>query len=408
MVDGGPKGCIPLAAAVVAALLACAVPRWGGRAEGEGQACPPDARSWAQCGGLDASEGGLGRGKSGAAVNRLELAEWQRRFLRDYHLRSPVILRGWGRARVSGLRARTERHELLGSFGSLQVLTATPSELASGGQRKARTSERLADYVRSMPGHTYLFDDGGFMRTSGLDKDWQTLPGLDALGTFSSWDANSTTSITGIGDALAGPALTFALGGPAQGVAFHVHGDSYSVQLHGRKHWAVYAPGNMTATGYSRSESFGEWSQTRRAGARFSPPTWECILEEGEALYIPEGFAHGTACIGHCVALVHQTEALHEGSAFHSFVQSRRAGTKTDAWHSLRRAVQFDATNSDYWLELGVAYAEFGRLPDAEVCFRHALLVNPLNGDARRNLAGALARSFKPLLAVGVLSGLDC
>lgn len=345
---------------------------------------PPQTSSWR----TKAFE--LQHSPANCTIDRLNLSEWLRRFREDYHLRRPVLLRGWSTPEVSALRRRTERQSLLEDFGKITVFSALPSELVKHGQQIARTPEKLEDYVATMPGERYLFDDGSFMRTSGLDAEFSTIPGLKSLGTFNDWTTNATTNVMGV--EVRGPALTFALGGAGQGVAFHIHGDSYNLQLHGQKKWAIYAPGNMTPTGFARSETFGYWLQRRHGGTDFMPPTWECLQEEGEALYIPEGFYHGTMSVGDSVGVVHQADRLIEGTAFHSFSRAFHARNTTEALQLLRHSIHLDRSNSDYQMQMGVAYASVGLWAEAADAFRAAVQLNPLNRDARINLVTALVR----------------
>mmetsp|Transcript_61079 Transcript_61079/g.133756 ORF Transcript_61079/g.133756 Transcript_61079/m.133756 type:complete len:413 (-) Transcript_61079:43-1281(-) len=329
-------------------------------------------------------------------MERLDLAAWNSRFLKDYHLKKPAILVGWSPEWVQALKDATRPMPLLERFGTTTVLTGRPRELVRDGQKKARQEERLQDYVASMPGSTYLFDDGSFLRSSGLDRSWETAPGLDALGTFNDWSNNKTSYLAGSTQPVKGPLVTFSLGSTGQGVAFHIHGDSYNLHLHGRKQWAIYAPGKMPRTGFSRSETFEDWLRLRRQGPDFTQPEWECIQEAGEVLYIPEGFYHGTSCVEDCVGAVHQVERLTPGTSFERFVASRK-GTPSEAVSLLREALKLDGTNSDYWMELGVLYASAGRLGEAIACLEKSLDLNPLNEDARSNLASLYVRGGRRL-----------
>jgi len=332
-------------------------------------------------------------------IERMDIDAWQRRF-QEHHLKRPAIVRSWRPEHTAKLQEATTRSELLRRFSKSLVLTATPAELARGGQKVARTPVSLYEYVKGMPGLHYLFDDGSFLRQSKLDGDWHTLPGLAGLGTFDDGRSNTTTRVA-VGEAstreISGPALTLALGGDGQGVTFHVHGDSYSLQLHGKKRWAIYAPGSMTRSGFSRVETFSYWLEHRQGGEAFTAPQWHCVQEEGETLYIPEGFYHAAVCVNDSVSFVHQAERLDDGSAFQAFVSARRllaqsSPNVTQVHGLLTRAIELDWTNSDYWMELGVLYASILSWTEAEAAFRKSVDVNPLNDDAWRNLATALIK----------------
>lgn len=224
-------------------------------------------------------------------IDRLNPEEWRARFLSDYHLSQPAILTGWRSNLTVKLMHATSRHRLLSAFGEHQIGVGNGYSLNVEGRPSERM--RLSDYLERMANNAtldwYFFDAGFFLRESGLAADWVPPPGFDELSSFAGQGAAE------------GP-LRFSIGGPGQGIAFHWHQDALSLQLHGRKRWALYAPGQMTSTGYLVTEPLSTWREQRTTAAAspdqmFVPPTHECVQQAGEVFYVPEGFVRRLPCL---------------------------------------------------------------------------------------------------------------
>jgi len=74
-------------------------------------------------------------------------------------------------------------------------------------------------------------------------------------------------------------------------VGFNVHFDDHDVfilQVHGKKHWAIYGPVPVLPMP-------GERAATKGAFQPPVDPVWEAILNEGDVLYIPRGWWHMAA-----------------------------------------------------------------------------------------------------------------
>lgn len=307
-------------------------------------------------------------------IDRIPLDEWTKVFSSNYHLRKPAILIGWRPKFLAALRHSMQRKELLDKFGNVSVSAGLPFELRNDGRTRYGIS--IQDFVEGMPSDRYVFDDGQFTQVTGLRAGWQTLPGLEGLGTFDDWKSNPDV----------GPSLRFSLGGEGQGLSLHMHGDTYSTQLHGQKRWAIYGPHDMPRTGYATTEDFTTWLHQRRnySDPDFSPPTWECVQEPGEVMYVPEGFYHAVTNYGDAVAFVHQAANPTPGTAHHSRIQAFYASQARQpqvAQQHLKDAIKLDSSNSEYRELVGFEclFAKGCGLRKSVEHFAEAVRMNPLN-----------------------------
>ena len=385
---GGSKAPLVAGAAVLAALLAGVFvpigPAWRG---------PPPERAPL----LNATT---------CTIERLDEAAWEARFMDEFYLKKPAILKWDSSEALAALRARTERQVLMRDHGRVTVNVDRFRNLWQPGSSKTAA---LSEYVESIPPASgeYLFDTGEFLKETGLDRDWRTAPGLVQTGHYR--DSSDPAGRSRRGGFAEAPAvgqpvtgiITIALGGDKQGIPFHWHGDAYSVQLHGAKLWVIFAPGQMPSSGFLLSETLEQWLEGRqhqRVDENLAiPSAYQCVQKPGELLYVPEGFYHATSCIGDAVAITqHSVDNVH-GSAYDLYHNASdlltewldlakrkfhtRPATKqklTDAASLLERALKLDSTNSEILLKLEFVAEARGDTRTAIAILRRALKVNPL------------------------------
>lgn len=320
-------------------------------------------------------------------IERLNEAEWEARFIDEFYLKKPAILDWTSSTALESLRAHTQRVVLVRDHGRVQVNLDRFRDLWQPG---SSTTATLSQYIESIPPSSgeYLFDTGEFLKTTGLDRDWRTAPGLAETGRY-----RDPTDPRGI--------ITIALGGDKQGIPFHWHGDAYSVQLHGAKLWVMFAPGHMPSSGFLLSETLEQWLETRQNQTVDSklavPSSYQCVQKAGELLYVPEGFYHATSCIGDAVAITqHSVENVH-GSAYDLYhnasellgewldMAKRKLHGRPSAKQKLaaatsllEAALELDPTNAEILLKLHFVAEARGDNSVAIAILRRALEVNPL------------------------------
>eukprot|EP00933_Yihiella_yeosuensis_P073749 TRINITY_DN8249_c0_g1_i2.p1 TRINITY_DN8249_c0_g1~~TRINITY_DN8249_c0_g1_i2.p1 ORF type:complete len:417 (-),score=52.05 TRINITY_DN8249_c0_g1_i2:394-1623(-) len=319
---------------------------------------------------------------AGSDVDRLNKEQWDRDFILHYWGKRPAILTGWKPESLQRLKKATKRKELLRKFGDMKVQVGSGRTFNLGGIHSKMVS--LRSYLEHLPSGAggaddadrssadYLFDDGSFLAQTGLSKDLPLPPpGLDRL-TWK-WSTGEEAKIR------------FAIGAYGQGISFHSHSDSYNIQIHGEKRWGMYAPGNMTPTGFFPDENYASWLKYRRNGTNFRPPDYECIQRPGEVLYVPESFAHATICLGNSVAIVQHSKTSEDSlSGLVGF--GNRESDPIKSIEYFRNATKIDPTKSDLWESLAICHRNAGH-PKKFVKFLHkALEVNPLDPSPRARL----------------------
>ena len=319
-------------------------------------------------------------------IDRIDFNEnWTELFLRKYYGREPVVLKGWRKSYVTELQRRVKRKAFFETFGHVEVSAGKPWELALKGASVRRTN--LSDFMEtSMVDRdgTVIFDRTSVLRETGMDRDWETLPGLDNRSQFHDWRTRPQK----------GPDLILSLGYDGSGLAFHFHSESYSLMLHGRKRWGIFAPHKMAKSGFAATEDYRTWLAKRSTEER---PTWECVQDPGDLLYVPEGFYHATVNLGDAVSIVHQAAQPTPGTGVHAMESAMRVASQKKtaaALTFLRKAMEFDQSASEFWELSGMVcfQATMEPTPDctleeAVTYFTRASELNPLNHEALKRLA---------------------
>ena len=113
-------------------------------------------------------------------------------------------------------------------------------------------------------------------------------------------------------------ALSFGIGNRGSGVQWHVHGPGFSEALHGRKHWVLY-PSHYEPPYFHHDQSTRNWMEhiytnttrlleylhdKRRNSSSDNSESlypildngrpYECNLEPGDLIYLPDRFHHAT------------------------------------------------------------------------------------------------------------------
>lgn len=223
----------------------------------------------------------------------------------------PVIVEdvtvGWPAVR------RWQRAELLRRHGDVEISLATTAEVTAFGDRLgARRS--LRDFVES-------FDRGENTDLFAFDTSTSLLHGHD--GGYKSKPPGNDASFDTPAGALAEDFTTpeifkeflrdaeigwnmLSLGGADQGLQFHTHGASWLGLVYGAKEWWIYPPGAFpadVAAAMMPLHPAKAWvppmtklleNQRSREQLDTGDRLLHCVQQEGDALFIPAGFAHAT------------------------------------------------------------------------------------------------------------------
>jgi hypothetical protein len=86
----------------------------------------------------------------------------------------------------------------------------------------------------------------------------------------------------------------FSLGGVGTGVGFHAHSENWLGQVVGRKAWFVAPPGPNSKGADWEKKHGCEWLLGNPSAAAQDPRIKSCIVEPGQAIYVPTGWHHAT------------------------------------------------------------------------------------------------------------------
>lgn len=224
----------------------------------------------------------------------------------------PVIVEGvtagWPAVR------RWQRAELLRLYGNVEISVATTAEVvALGDKLGARRS--LRDFVES-------FDRGENTDLFAFDTSTSLLHGHD--GGYKAmppgYDASPDTPTGVLAEDFTTPEIfkdflrdaeigwnMLSLGGADQGLQFHTHGASWLGLVYGVKEWWIFPPGAFPAdiaAAMMPLHPANDWVppmttkllENQRSGEQLGNDDrlLHCVQQEGEALFIPAGFAHAT------------------------------------------------------------------------------------------------------------------
>lgn len=216
-------------------------------------------------------------------IERVEASQLTpEKFKQDYLEQRPVIIRG---ATAHTLFSRmTEKRVMLYCFGDFDVTLSTANK---NSYDKYEAS--LRHYVSKMIGPQTLNASGAatkYFFGDNRHNEWQALFQHYAAPSQYIWSHVS---------------LSFGIGGSGSGVPFHTHGAVFADVMHGEKRWFLQAPGPEPR--FDPDESSLRWmalvlptySNSERA------QIMDCVVSQGEFMYIPSHWHHATLNIGETV-----------------------------------------------------------------------------------------------------------
>ena len=159
----------------------------------------------------------------------------------------------------------------------------------------------------------YVFDQRSFFKSVGgaaLLRSFQVYPGLD----FSKWYGTPDVS------------YVLALGGASTGIPFHYHPAAWLELIKGRKRWWVAPAGAKVQMNVHASPADGDTL------AAENPQICAFVQEEGDIVYVPDGYFHAVANeLNWTVAVGQQAPAGAPGGFVEAHGNSLRAYTRAAA-----------------------------------------------------------------------------
>jgi hypothetical protein len=198
--------------------------------------------------------------------------------------RAPVVFSTAASPPLPQLRARLSRGALLATHGGAAVTLASSNSF-SHAKRAATLREYVEEHVdagvdaqRSAEETFYLFGD------TERSPHWDSL----TRGYAPPLDSASDEGL-----------VVFGVGGRGSGVAFHTHGAAFGETILGAKQWFLSPPQRKPR--FNGSVTQLRWALDRAAGGPGlahdnddDDAVLECVVGEGEAVYVPPGWFHAT------------------------------------------------------------------------------------------------------------------
>ncbi|CAH1240090.1 JMJD8 [Branchiostoma lanceolatum] len=330
-------------------------------------------------------------------------------FKDNFRYKNPLIIRF--RSGASGWINTQEwsKRNLLEKYSGWTVRSGTSLDIVrNGGVGDNETSfyeflSNMAGQKDEEPRQVY---DRDFYRESHLDQT-----------------VNPPAFLSDIGDD-----VTFSVGTSRSGVAFHTETDGWSGLVFGRQRWFLYPPQHTPPGGFWPGYSVIDWFTDVYPKLKDKTKPMECVLEEGEILYLPEGYYHSVLNIGETVSIktkrkdastnlgrwffegnrnddrlvdpqykskeqaregqVHVFKKLHELLPENAEVMLRYSQALADvdrtkeAKQLNQRVIEADPFFVQAYLSLAQMYTELGFLGQAEILFKAAIRMNTKCWDA--------------------------
>eukprot|EP00659_Diplonema_papillatum_P002267 gene2267-3500_t len=253
---------------------------------GSGQ-CPRHAVAPDDNGGWEPPEADRAMfGTDKCTIERVHASSLSRdQFLAGYWQKRPVIVVGG--TENAGFKGLAAKESLLKLYGNLSV-TLSSANKNSYAKRVVSLREYVAGFLDTPPvvqlGNTTWYHFG-----NNNHAEWPELFACYKLPTQYMQDPSYF-------------AFSFGMGGSGSGVPFHTHGGVFNEVVYGRKRWWLAPPGPQPDM--EPNESALQWLYTYypRLNATESPaPVIECVIGEGEFLYVPGQWHHSTLNIGQTI-----------------------------------------------------------------------------------------------------------
>jgi len=200
-------------------------------------------------------------------------------------------------AHYAALRARLARAALLASHGDFEVTLASSNSF-SHAKREATLREYVEQHV-----------DAAVDAARPADAVWYMFGDTPRSPAWDALTAGYAQPLDAAGDS---GLVVLGVGGRGSGVAFHTHGAAFGETLIGAKQWFLAPPGRRprfagdvttlqwelerrrAATAAATVKSNGDASDADASDADASASVVECVVGEGEAIYVPPQWFHAT------------------------------------------------------------------------------------------------------------------
>jgi len=254
-------------------------------------------------------------------------------FEKKFRNKRPLILRGGASnwrlraalsskdaflSRVGTAPLQVDESKLLAHSGGVTNHSVPTAEFwAAEAKRTGAFGARTR--CSALPTPVLAYDSGDFLwgsrlvdelRSDILPKNFVLMPEYDGAGN------PGTLSQT----------LYAEMGSTCTGLPWHTHFESWNAQLVGQKYWMIYTKAELDALSDKDKQVSGRhtnmFSWIDKAKAAMATKPHECMVQAGDAIYLPGESYHGSVSIGDSVSVSGQTnvppdegqKAMHTGN----------------------------------------------------------------------------------------------
>lgn len=334
-------------------------------------------------------------------IDRLPMAKAAVAFESFYRGLKPLLIEGVGAGLPGGAFSRDQ---LVTQHGDRLVSVGQSAEIpvASGtGTRSIPLREFVAAMEQSEDQPSteppYVFDKGDFLNAQQTNfVEGSATLGDQLAGVIPAWLTE--------GPSFGGYFLT--MGGAESGVQFHKHNDGWNLLISGRKSWFLYPPTAMPSPSFPPQYlPIRDWVDTFLSGLRglsnkSNAFPIQCIQQENEVLYVPEGWYHATVNLGNTVAVASQrTGSLHEVHELWSTAKEfEGAGDYANALAQWDAILSIDPNHAEALYARGITLFHLDRLDDAIVAMQQSTNISEYHAESAHNLGVFVMRkAFKQL-----------
>jgi hypothetical protein len=177
------------------------------------------------------------------------------------------------------LRARLAREALLATHGGAAVTLASSNSFSH-----AKRAATLREYVEQ---HVDVEVDVA----RAADETWYLFGDTERSAHWDALTSGYAPPLDAVGDE---GLVVLGVGGRGSGVAFHTHGAAFGETVIGAKQWFLAPPARRPQFEGDVSQLRWALDRRRHAGDARNESVLECIVGEGEAIYIPSQWWHAT------------------------------------------------------------------------------------------------------------------
>ncbi|KAK7474977.1 hypothetical protein BaRGS_00033788 [Batillaria attramentaria] len=299
------------------------------------------------------------------------------RFEAEFRLKKPVIVTFPNGAADWTVPEKWSQDYLRKTFGLQQASSGTADNI-------------LGNYGQASEQHSFTDFTDRLMR--------QTSPGSSDARWYV-WDRGFYKNANISSSLRLPPYFAARVGATGSGLTFHTHYDAWNGMVFGKKRWFVY-PDNKSPPGGMKFTN-REWYEIIYPKLTREHRPLECVQEEGEIIYVPEGYYHAVMNIGDSIGFA--VVARGPTTVVQKLTHLQDTGQHEETVKKLLEAINFDPHNIIPYIILSRKLEKLNRLNEAEEVLLQVRELLPAHGLVHAEYGAFLLRTGRYAEAVPVL-----